>query len=581
MITRNKKFLSIVLSFAMVLGFLIVPTNVTQAASSESLTIVHVNDMHGRVAENEGSSELGFAKLASVVNGLRATDPNVLFLNAGDTFHGTIDVNLTQGEEIVKIMNKMGFDAMTPGNHDFNYGYNRLLELKEMAEFPILGANIVKESDKTSDFEPYIIKDMENGMKVGIFGLTTDETKYKSHPSNTIGIEFADAVTTADKYVKELKDKGADVIIGLVHLGIDESSVNTAKKLAENVEGIDLIVDGHSHHMLEEGMIVNDTLIVQAGSYTQDVGLVKLEFEDGKLVKKTAEVMTYEDLKATEPNAEIAKMVEELVAKNEPLKNTVIGKTEVKLEGTRELVRAGETNLGNLITDAMRKSTGADFALTNGGGIRASIDEGEITLGEILTAFPFTNTLAAIEVTGEEVLQALEHGVDAYPEPAGHFPHVSGLTYTFDPAKPVGQRIVSVTINGEPIDKTETYTMVTNDFLAAGGDGYTMFTNKPFVGEGGLLSDVLAEYISLTEMIGPRVEGRIKAVKAPTEPTEPTTPTEPTEPSGHIKHIVEKGEVLYRIGLKYNVPWQELAQHNNLKNPNLIYPGQIILIPTK
>jgi 5'-nucleotidase len=578
MITRNKKFLSIVLSFAMVLSFLILPASVTEAANHQTLTIVHVNDMHGRVAENEGSSELGFAKLASVVNGLRAEDPNVLFLNAGDALHGTIDVNLTQGEEIVKIMNKMEFDAMTPGNHDFNYGYNRLLELKEMAEFPILGANIVKESDKTSDFEPYIIKDMENGLKVGIFGLGTDETKYKSHPSNTIGIEFADVVTTADKYVKELKDKGADVIIALVHLGMDESSVNTSNELAEKVEGIDLIVDGHSHHILEEGMIVNDTLIVQAGSYTQNIGHVKLEFEDGKIVNRVAHIMTYEDLKDTEPDQEIANMVEELVAKNEPLKNTVIGRTEVKLEGTRELVRAGETNLGNLITDAMRKSTGADFALTNGGGIRASIDEGEITLGEVLTAFPFTNTLAVIEVTGEEVLLALEHGVDAYPEPAGHFPHVSGLTYTFDPSKPVGQRIVSVTINGEPIDKTETYTMVTNDFLAAGGDGYTMFTNKPFIGEGGLLSDVLAEYISSTEMIGPRVEGRIKAVEAPTVPTEPTTPTEPSE---DIKHIVQKGEVLYRIGLKHNVPWQELAQYNNLKNPNLIYPGQIILIPTK
>jgi 5'-nucleotidase len=565
----------------MVLSFLILPTNVTEAANHQTLTIVHVNDMHGRVSENEGSKELGFAKLASVVNGLRAEDPNVLFLNAGDALHGTIDVNLTQGEEIVKIMNKMEFDAMTPGNHDFNYGYNRLLELKEMAEFPILGANIVKESDKTSDFEPYIIKDMENGLKVGIFGLGTDETKYKSHPSNTIGIEFADVVTTADKYVKELKDKGADVIIALVHLGMDESSVNTSNELAEKVEGIDLIVDGHSHHILEEGMIVNDTLIVQAGSYTQNIGHVKLEFEDGKIVNRVAHIMTYEDLKDTEPDQEIANMVEELVAKNEPLKNTVIGRTEVKLEGTRELVRAGETNLGNLITDAMRKSTGADFALTNGGGIRASIDEGEITLGEVLTAFPFTNTLAVIEVTGEEVLLALEHGVDAYPEPAGHFPHVSGLTYTFDPSKPVGQRIVSVTINGEPIDKTETYTMVTNDFLAAGGDGYTMFTNKPFVGEGGLLSDVLAEYISSTEMIGPRVEGRIKAVEAPTVPTEPTTPTDPTEPSEDIKHIVQKGEVLYRIGLKHNVPWQELAQYNNLKNPNLIYPGQIILIPTK
>ncbi|MBC7087804.1 MAG: 5'-nucleotidase C-terminal domain-containing protein [Tissierellales bacterium] len=575
---KNKKFLSFVLSFAMVLSILVVPANISHAEGNETLTIVHVNDMHGRVAENAGSKELGFAKLASVVNGLRESDPNVLFLNAGDTFHGTIDVNLTQGEEIVKIMNKMGFDAMTPGNHDFNYGYNRLLELKNMAEFPILGANIIKESDKTSDFEPYVIKEMDNGLKVGIFGLATDETKYKSHPSNTTGIEFADVVSTGEKCVKELKEKGADVIIALVHLGIDESSVNTANMLAEKVEGIDLIVDGHSHHILDGGMLVNDTLIVQAGSYTQDVGFVKLEFDNGKIVKRTAEVMTYEELKETEPDEEIAKMVEELVQKNEPLKNVVVGRTEVKLEGTRELVRTGETNLGNLITDAMRSFTGADFALTNGGGIRASIDEGEITLGEILTAFPFTNTVAVIEVTGEEIWKALEHGVSAYPDPAGHFPHVSGLNYTFDPSKPVGERIVSITINGKPIELEETYTMATNDFLAAGGDGYTMFANKPFVGEGGLLSDVLAEYVALTEMLGPRVEGRIKVVTAPTTPTEPTDPTKPSEDT---KHIVQRGENLYRIGLRYNVPWQRLAEYNKLKNPNLIYPGQIILIPAK
>lgn len=574
---KNKRVLSFALSFVLMLGLVLMPSQFAFAEEVQTLTIVHVNDVHGRVEENAGNKELGFAKLKTKVDLLKEEDPNLLFLNAGDALHGTTIINLTSGEQMIEIMNAMGFDAMTPGNHDFNYGYEQLMKLKGMAEFPILGANIVDEDTGDSDFDPYVIYIMENGLKVGIFGLGTEETKYKSSPKNTVGIEFKEVVATGKEMVAELEDK-ADIIVALVHLGDDASSVNTSIKLANEVEGIDLIVDGHSHTILPEGNLVNGTLIVQAESYTKNIGIVKMEITDGELSKAVASLMPYEEAAALEADEEIVTMIAETKAVNDPIVSVVIGKTLVELDGVREHVRAGETNLGNLITDAMRISTGADFAFTNGGGIRASIDAGDITVNEILTSFPFTNTLAVIEVTGAELKAAIEHGVKDYPAPAGQFPHVSGIKYTFDAGKPAGERVTEVLVGGEPLDLAKTYKMVTNDFMAIGGDGYTMFADKPFVGEGGLLSDVLIDYIEANPEISPAVEGRITAIPAPPAPEpEPTPVPEPVKED--IKYIVKPGDWLSKIGIKYNVDWKVLAEHNKLANPNLIFPNQVIMIP--
>ena len=209
---RNKKILSLFLSLALVFGVILGASPMVAFAETEGskLTIVHVNDVHGQVKGDD--NVIGFEKLTTIVNELKAEDPNVLLLNAGDTVHGTTLATLSGGESVVKLMNIMGFDAMTPGNHEFNYGYDRLLELNEMAEFPFLGANIVKEEDDTSDFEPYIIKEFD-GFKVGIFGISTGETKVKSHPNNTLGIKFDDPIATSEKMVKELDDK-VDIIVG-------------------------------------------------------------------------------------------------------------------------------------------------------------------------------------------------------------------------------------------------------------------------------------------------------------------------------------------------------------------------------
>ncbi len=555
----NKRIVSLFLSLALMVGLLVGAGGRVFAEEVSTLTIVHVNDVHGRISPDEREGAMGFAVFKAKLDELREEKDNFLLLDAGDVFHGTIDINISEGEAMVGLMNLLGFDAMTPGNHDFNYGYERLLELRDLAEFPILGANIVKEADGTSVFDPYVIKEFD-GFKVGIFGLGTEETKFKSHPKNTEGIKFENPVAVAENMVKELKEQEVDVIIALVHLGIEGTMETTSKEVAEKVQGIDLIIDGHSHEELNE--LIGDTLLVQTGNYLANFGLVELEIQEGKVVNKEAKLIGAEDLVDITPDAEVEAEIERIKERNQEITSVVVGTTRVDLDGERANVRTGETNLGNLITDVMRKSTGADIAITNGGGIRASIGAGEVTIQDILTSFPFTNTLAVIEVTGEEILAAMEHGVDLYPEQAGHFPHVSGMSYKFDPNKPVGERIVEVLVGGEALVLDKKYTLVTNDFMASGGDGYTMFANKPFVAEGGLLSDVLIEHFKEVKEVEPKLEGRVVVEEAVEE-----------------KYVVVPGDVLWKIAEKFNTTWEKLAEYNKLKNPHLIFPGQVILIP--
>jgi 5'-nucleotidase len=576
---RNKRIIGMVMSFVLVLGLMIMPATVSLADGHETLTIVHVNDVHGRLEENDFDGTIGYPKIKTFLDGMKEENPNMLLLHAGDSFHGTIPANLTEGEVVVEVMNAMEFDAMVPGNHDFNFGYERLLELKAMSEFDILAANVVKE-DGTMDFDPYMVYEMENGMRVGIFALATEETKTKSHPDNTRGVEFADIIETGNEAVEALEEMDADMIIALIHLGVDASSEDTAYKLADGVDGIDLIIDGHSHSIMGEGAgeLRNGALIVQAGWYLNHVGVVNVEMMDGEPVFAAA-VHPYEEFAEVEADEYISGIIAEATAPIEEMQMEVVGNTTVVLDGVRENVRTGETNLGNLITDAMIVASGADVALTNGGGIRASIDAGEITLGEVLTSFPFTNVLTNIEVTGADLMAALEHGVKDYPEAAGHFPHVSGMSYTFDPNMEVGSRITELMIGDEPVDLEATYMLVTNDFLAAGGDGYTMFEGKEILAYSGLLSEVLEDYLRANPEVSPEVEGRIVALPMAEPPVEPEPAPEPEPTPADIAYTVKSGDWLSKIGRAYGVDWRVLAEYNSLANPHLIFPGQIIMIP--
>ncbi len=572
---RNKRILSLFLSLALILSiFLPIGNKVfAEEAKSTKLTIVHTNDVHSRVVGDE-EKYIGYERLATQIKQLKEENPNILVLDAGDTTHGLPIATISEGESIIKLMNKIGYDAMVPGNHDFNYGYKRLIELKEMADFPIIAANVVRE-DGTRDLEEYTIKEID-GLKIGIFGLTTEETKYKSNPKNTEGVNITDPIAKAEEMVKKLKGEKVDMIIALVHIGVDEESNPKSSDIAKKVEGIDLIIDGHSHTMLEEGIVIGDTLLVQTGEHLKNIGVVDIEFVDGKIKNKTAKLVAFEEAVALGEDEEISKAIEELQKKNEEVTSAIVGKTKVDLIGEREIVRAGESNLGNLATDAMLYITGADVALTNGGGIRASIKTGDITKGDILEVFPFGNYIVVKEVKGIDILNALEHGVDAYPEPAGKFPHVAGMSYKIDPSKEAGNRIVDLKIKGEPVDLNKTYTLATNDFMAVGGDGYTMLGEGELVGEFEGLDEALIKYIEKIGEIDYKVEGRITTVETPVkEPEKEVVVPAPKEK----EYTVKPGDVLWKIANKFGTTWQKLAEYNKLKNPHLIFPGQKILIP--
>jgi 2',3'-cyclic-nucleotide 2'-phosphodiesterase (5'-nucleotidase family) len=467
------------------------------------LTILHTNDVHGFYVEGKYDG-MGAAKLGAYVDMMRDEFDDVLFMDAGDALQGNNLVTLSKGEYGTQVMNALGYDVMTAGNHEFDYGKDQLLELEGMLDFPIVSAN-VEYNDGTAFMDPYIIKDMGD-YKVGIFGLSTPETTYKSHPDNTVGLTFIDPNITAEEMVDELEDQ-VDVIIALVHLGLEGDY--TSERLAEEVDGIDLIIDGHSHSDLDYGMEVNDTMIVSAGEKSKNLGIVKLDIENGDVVEVDAYQFDKGESAESPEDAAILALVTELKALNAIIENEVVANSPVVLNGEREFVRTGETNLGNMLTESLLAISSADVALTNGGGIRTSIDVGDVTKGEVLTVLPFGNTVRVIELTGADIVSAIENGITDYPEAKGAFPHIAGMTVKFDSTQPAGSRVVEIKIGGVLINPSATYSMATNDFLVAGGDGYSMFTGKTVIAEFGAMDEVLIDFMASEGFGEAAITGRI------------------------------------------------------------------------
>ncbi len=485
-------------------------SNIKVPAKLQQLTILHTNDMHGffKYGKYDG---MGAALLTTKIKEMRARYTNTLLLDGGDALQGNNLVTLSKGENGVKIMNKMGYDAMAAGNHEFDYGMERLEELVAISDTPILSAN-VKKADGSNFLTPYIIKQMD-GFKVAIFGLSTPETTYKSHPDNTDGLTFEDPKVVAAAMVKELEDK-ADIIVVVAHLGNEGDF--TSASVAEAVDGIDAIIDGHSHAEYEEGLRVNNTLIVQAKDKTKNLGVAHFAILNGEVVASEAYMYSKDDAAESTPDADMETLITSIVADNAVIENEVVATSPVILDGEREDVRTGETNLGNMITESLLAISGADVALTNGGGIRTSVEVGEVTKGEILEVLPFGNTVRVIELTGADIIAAIENGINEYPEAKGAFPHIAGMTVEFDSSKEAGSRVVKIMIGEEELVETKTYTLATNDFLVAGGDGYSMFKGKEVIAEFGAMDEVLIDYINDNGFDKAPVTDRIKDVSSET-----------------------------------------------------------------
>ncbi|MGI6344929.1 MAG: bifunctional metallophosphatase/5'-nucleotidase [Bacillota bacterium] len=471
-------------------------------AVTVTLTIVHTNDTHGRILTDDANGLLGWERVATIIEWTRRENPHTLVLDAGDAIHGTNEVQLFGGATAVNIMNTAGVDVMAPGNHEFNYGQDALLALAENAAFELISANVLKDGENL--LTPYVIREL-GGIRLAIIGFSTPETPTSTHPKNVVGLTFADPIATATDIVAELED--VDCIIALTHLGYGMDEL-----LAEAVPEIDLIIGGHSHTEQLEAIKVNETYLAQTGEHTKYVGRQNLIFYQGQLVDVISTPVSYDaSIPASPRTSKLAQTVAQRVTTE---MGKVIGQTLVELDGVREHVRLGETNLGNLITDIMREATGADVALMNGGGIRASIAAGEITMNDIKTVLPFGNTLATVDITGAQLLEVLEHGVRLYPEASGGFPHVSGVRFTFDPSLPAGERVVAVTVGGKELDLEAVYTVATNDFLAAGGDGFTAFAaGENLLDTGDALDYVVIQYIQAhSEGVNPVVDGRIEII---------------------------------------------------------------------
>ncbi|MGC9320278.1 MAG: bifunctional metallophosphatase/5'-nucleotidase, partial [Armatimonadota bacterium] len=434
------------------------------------------------------------------INEIRAANEaagaQTLVLIAGDVLQGTPLSTVFKGEVDFVALNAMDVDAMVVGNHEFDFGMPNLHRLIEMARFPILSANIRRRADATRVF-PGTARFTVGDEMVVVVGLTTPETRITTKPSNVANLTFEEPAEVASMLAERITRTRDRLIVALTHLGHEQDIA-----LARGVPKLDVIVGGHSHTKVETAAQVGPSLVVQAGSYGHYLGRLDLVIDDGRVSSYDYQLIPME---ASRPeDAEVRAIVEGYSARLGEAMRKVVGTAEVPLDGEREHVRSGETNLGNAITDAMRLVSGAPIALHNGGGIRASIDAGPITLGEVLQVLPFGNEVATVELTGRQLHDILHQSIAA-ERPFGGFLHVSGLRIAAE-----GARIVEVTVGDEPLDLQETYLVATNAFLLEGGDGYETFTegrNPYYVGT--KLDTAFVQYISELGSIAPQEEGRI------------------------------------------------------------------------
>jgi 5'-nucleotidase / UDP-sugar diphosphatase len=477
-----KRFLSLVfaLSLALVLGATAAgaaPAALLPLAGDVHITVLHTNDMHARAVESK--TEIGYSRIATLVSGFKASNPNTLVLDAGDALHGLPFANLEQGASIVKLMGAAGYNYMTTGNHDYNYGLARLLELEKQASFKILAANVYKDGKRV--FAPWVIRNL-GGVRVAIFGLATPETAYKSDPKGFEGVSFNNPIDESKVVLAELQGR-YDVLVALVHLGIDDSSEFTSVKLAEALPEIDLVIDGHRHSSLAAEVVKNDSnaLIVSADSYGTSLGVVELVVgADRKLSGRTARTITLATNPSIASDPKVKALTDEIAKAQGALLDVKVGSTAVALEGKREIVRTQETNLGKLIANGMRDATGADIAFINGGGIRDSIPAGDITKRQLFTVQPFGNLIWTTTVQGSELKGILENSVGKLPAPDGRFAHWANLTYAADVAIPAGSRVSGIEIGGVPVDPGKDYVLALLNFEFNGGDEYTMFKGKAY-----------------------------------------------------------------------------------------------------
>ena len=542
--------LSVVMSLTLLVSTAWAEDPVTQDLAGKTV-ILHTNDVHGAIQD--------YAKVAALKADYEARGADVYLVDAGDFSQGSVYVSLNKGADAITMLNAVGYDYVTLGNHEFDYGAQQLADNLKKAKFGVLCSDVL-DADGNPVANAAITSEVEeSGLKIGFFGLATPETKTKANPALIKGLTFLSGEALykcAQEDIDWLKGQNVDVIICLTHLGVDkESQPNTSYDLYKNTTGIDFIIDGHSHTVMTKGP--NGEPIQSTGTALANVGVIIIDnatkkIEENKLVpiwheeKKDGEPVTVYDY--TKEDADVAAAAKAIMDPIDAAYGEVFAKSAVDLNGAKAPGnRTEETNMGDLITDAMMwaiktKAPSVDMtnavAITNGGGIRAAIKKGDITKKDINTVLPFGNTLAVVYVKGSELLEALEASTYCTPEAVGGFPQFAGMEVELNIAPKYDKnakeypgseyfgpksinRITIKSINGKAFDPNATYAVITNNFMAAGGDTYYAFAAAKEQFDTGLpLDEILMEYIT-TELNGvvgeqyAKPQGRLTIVNNP------------------------------------------------------------------
>ena len=507
------------------------------AAADINLTILHTNDFHSRVepiskydsgcsAEDntEGKCFGGYARLVTAVKEARERNPDALLVDGGDQFQGSLFYTYYKGKVAAEIMNNLQYDGMTVGNHEFDDGPEVLRGFMDTVGFPVLmsNADVSKEPKLANVLKKSIVIE-KAGQKIGLVGLTPENTSELASPGKNI--TFSDPVAAVQEQVDLLTADGVNIIVVLSHSGY-----GVDQRVAKEVTGVDVIVGGHSNTLLSNTndrakgpypTMVGSTAIVQAYAYGKYLGELSVVLDDDGNLKSAKGEPVLIDASIKE-NADIVARVAELAQPLEEIRSKVVASAAAVIEGNRDVCRVEECSMGNLVADAMLARVadqGVSIAIANSGGLRASIDEGEITMGEVLTVLPFQNTLSTFQIKGAGLMAALENGVSEVEEGAGRFPQVAGLTYQWDPSQAANAgRITEVMVNKDgamvPLDMNEVYSVVTNNYVRGGGDGYKMFSTEGMnaYDYGPSLEDVVAEYLAANAPYKPYTDGRIAKV---------------------------------------------------------------------